>query len=297
MNFDSILAEINALVAEPSVYERRVPEDELRRVAQAMLARGYVPDARVLAAVEKYLQGYALWIVGDVGTGKTSFFRALPVYQPQGRNDRKRVVLNMGRLLGKSVDEVKEFLEYHRDDELVLDDIGKEPLFVEYGTRFEILPWLVEERIEAKPRTHFTSNYGKKYFDERYGYGLFDRIYTSAYFAEWTGQSRRTLAPRVHYTPAVVPSPTPTPRRRAAQDAPGRAGAAGTGDYTPPAAKNASKGRFTPFPDGYGGRNRPRSRDRPPTGAETGPQEAPGAAGRAGTGDYTPRAGNAPGAK
>ena len=63
MNFDSILAEINALVAEPSVYERRVPEDELRRVAQAMLARGYVPDARVLAAVEKYLQGYALWIV------------------------------------------------------------------------------------------------------------------------------------------------------------------------------------------------------------------------------------------
>ena len=296
MNFDSILAEINALVAEPSVYERRVPEDELRRVAQAMLARGYVPDARVLAAVEKYLQGYALWIVGDVGTGKTSFFRALPVYQPQGRNDRKRVVLNMGRLLGKSVDEVKEFLEYHRDDELVLDDIGKEPLFVEYGTRFEILPWLVEERIEAKPRTHFTSNYGKKYFDERYGYGLFDRIFTAAYFAEWPGQSRRTLAPRVRYTPAVVPSPTPTPRRNAAQDAPGRAGAAGTGDYTPQPPKTPPRTVLPPSRTGTGAEIAPGAGIDPlqgPKQAHRKPQEPPDGPGRV---IIPPRAGNAPGA-
>ena len=197
MDFGNILAEIAAQVAAPSVYERTIPEDELRRVARAMLSRGYVPDERVLAAAEKYLQGYALWIVGDVGTGKTTFFRALPVYQPQGRRDRERVILNMGRLLGQSVEDVREFLTEHRDDELVIDDIGKEPLFVEYGTRFEILPWIVEERIEVRARTHYTSNYGKKYFDERYGYGLFDRVYTSAYFAEWRGQSRRTLAPRV----------------------------------------------------------------------------------------------------
>ena len=274
MDFGNILAEIAAQVAAPSMYERTIPEDELRRFAMAMLSRGYVPDERVLAAAEKYLQGYALWIVGDVGTGKTTFFRALPVYQPQGRRDRERVILNMGRLLGQSIEDVREFLTEHRDDELVIDDIGKEPLFVEYGTRFEILPWIVEERVEVRARTHYTSNYGKKYFDERYGYGLFDRVYTSAYFAEWRGQSRRTLSPRVKYSPPASRSPAAPQSRPVAPTAAGNPPIATAAPKQPPETPAApgSPPAALPQPAALPGiaPEPPRSPQEPPKGSGRG---------------------------
>lgn len=295
-DYSQIVADMTASLAEPSVYERTVTPGELRAAADKMLKRGYWPTEASLLALEKYLQGYALWLAGDVGTGKTFFFRAAPVWQPQGRSDRGRAVLNMGQLLGENVESVKRYLADHADDELVIDDIGKEPLFVEYGTRFEILPWIVEERMQVQARTHYTSNYGKKYFDERYGYGLFDRIFTGAYFVEFAGVSRRVLAPRVKYRPPAAPRGAAAPQPGALQP-PAPAGSPQSRPGAPRSARSRSDGEgAAPAPKTPP--EAPRTADLPPTGApeapETpktppdGPQEPPGRAPGTGEGEHTP---------
>ena len=101
---------------------------------------------------------------------------------------------------------VSAFLTANEGNELVLDDLGREPQFVEFGKRFEILPWIIEKRMGVTARTHFTTNFPKKYFDERYGYGLFDRMRSMAFHVRFEGESNRQLRPRIIFRAAAIRS-------------------------------------------------------------------------------------------
>ena len=219
MNFKQIASELAADLKRPSVHERTVTEDELKAAAAHMAKRGYVPSAAALSALEKYMQGYALWLSGDVGTGKTMFFRCVPRMRTAINTDGAIAFLPMGAILDWSVGDLSAFLRENAGSEVVIDDAGREPQFVEYGKRFEVLPWIVEKRMESASRTHFTTNFPKKFFDERYGYGLFDRMRSLAYHVRFDGESMRTLRPRIKFkareetaTPPTPPAP-PTPEQ------------------------------------------------------------------------------------
>ena len=212
MDLMKILDELSADMKRPSVNERTIPDEEIKTAAAYMAKRGYAPSAASLSALEKYLQGYALWLSGDVGTGKTMFFKCVPPMRTRYNPDGMIAVLPMGGILDWSVDDMSAFLRDNAACEMVIDDAGREPQFVEYGKRFETLPWIVEKRMESASRTHFTTNFPKKYFDERYGYGLFDRMRSMAYHIRFDGESMRTLRPRIRFKgPEQAATPKPEP--------------------------------------------------------------------------------------
>lgn len=197
MDMAQTIAELMTLIDKPSVAERVVRPPDLKAVATAMARHGYEPTTTSLGALEKFMQGYNLWIDGDVGTGKTSFFTSMPRINMPDLHTEKIAVFDFGRIAGMEFDEVMTELEAHDRDELVLDDVGKEPRFNKYGERFELFPLIFERRLDLSVRTHVTTNFGPKYFDERYGYGLFDRLRAAAYHVTFKGVSKRTLKPHL----------------------------------------------------------------------------------------------------
>ena len=218
MDYSNILKGLMADMQKASPEDRIITKEELTASAVKMAKRGYAPSEASLAALEKYLQGYGLWLSGDVGTGKTMFFKALPVMQTSRNREMERATLSMGGILDWTVEDLSAFLAANEGNELVLDDLGREPQFVEYGKRFEILPWIIEKRMGATARTHFTTNFPKKYFDERYGYGLFDRMRSMAYHIRFEGESNRQLRPRIIFRVAAKP-PAPPSEKPAAPGA------------------------------------------------------------------------------
>ena len=147
MDYSNILNGLLSDLKRAQPEDRKITKEELTGYAANMARRGYVPCAASLAALEKYLQGYGLWLSGDVGTGKTMFFKVLPVFQTSRNREMERVTLSMGGILDWTVEDLSAFLTANDGNELVLDDLGREPQFVEYGKRFEILPWIIEKAV------------------------------------------------------------------------------------------------------------------------------------------------------
>lgn len=187
---------------ERKVVLPEVSKEALSRNANEMLTKGYLPNESSIAALEAYMMGFNLWLSGDVGTGKTFFFRAAPVFIPPSgcASTPRRVFVDMATdFEGMELSEIREYLYDHRFDELVLDDVGNEGTVNSYGNRREILPFILSERSKVGPCTHLTTNHEKKFFDERYGYGFFDRLRSSAFFVKFRGISRRVLTPHLNH--------------------------------------------------------------------------------------------------
>ena len=190
MDLQPILESLLRKVESRPVQDVVVSQESLTDFASRMAQRGYIPSEQTLMAVEKYLQGYGLWLTGGVGTGKTAFFRCLPLVHPPR-------IFPMISTLGKSVDELRDWLHDNADNEIVLDDIGSEPVFNSYGSKFEILPWMLEARMESRARTHVTSNLTAKMVLDRYGARVIDRFAEYFYRVDFTGKSKRFSRPRV----------------------------------------------------------------------------------------------------
>ena len=178
----SVLESLATQVSRPPAEDIDISSDVVRKYAESMAAKGYLHSESSILAIEKYLQGYNLWLNGDCGTGKTLFFKRL--------NPRIKV-FRMIDTTGISIDELREWMEDARNKEIMIDDIGVEPIFNYYGNRFEIFPWIVEKRLEVTARTHLTSNLTAKAMAERYGRRALDRL---LYFKKITfkGESKRT---------------------------------------------------------------------------------------------------------
>ena len=192
------LADILAQLQAPSCEERAaaVTAERLTAWAREMTAHGYRHSEESLEALRLYLAGYGLFLFGVVGAGKTYFFRAVgDVLRAQGRC--RPAIYRMMDTVGRKVDEVREYFNEMSGMEIVLDDIGAEPTFNEYGNRWDILPWLLEMRLAASGRTHFTTNLSKAELEKRYGARTVDRLHEMAASVTFTGKSNRRTVPNM----------------------------------------------------------------------------------------------------
>lgn len=184
LEFERIAQEVNSrFFRKQDIGCVDVNDDEIRARASEMAKHGYSFDSSSIDALKAYLEGYGVLISGDVGTGKTSFFKALG-------GIRK---VTMVDLYANPLEEIVEIVDRMNDEEIVVDDIGTEPVYSNYGCKMDILPWLIERRSKSEMRTHYTTNLNGDELTKRYGARVVDRMYETCKMFKFSGASRREL--------------------------------------------------------------------------------------------------------
>lgn len=181
LDFDAILKDLGT----PKKVGRPLPVDResLLAAAERMVGRGYRHTTVSLEALTAYIEGYGLILGGDVGTGKTLFFDCvgeLPV-----------VRFSILKWSSQKLDIIEDWMCVHKDEEIVVDDIGSEPVYNNYGCRLDLLPWIIEYRLCSRERTHFTTNLTSKQLIDRYGARVVDRLHELCMSFKFSGPSLR----------------------------------------------------------------------------------------------------------
>ena len=138
-----------------------------------MAGRGYILDHSTIEAIKKYEQGYSLLLTGNVGVGKTHFFKCLPydIY-----------ALDMNFAMRWKFNEIESWLECHVNDEVLIDDIGAgSSKGNDYGVQYDVLMCLLNGRMRSRKRTHFTTNCNSVQLINSFDYRAVDRIYGMAF--------------------------------------------------------------------------------------------------------------------
>lgn len=170
MDFANVLKLINGREVGGKTPMYLVTEEELWRKASAMQRRGYVHTEASLDALMAYLQGYGVLLSGGIGVGKTFFFKTV--------NAEPIAVLSFNQCNLWKFDKLDEWLAAHRGEEVVLDDIGWDASQGNnYGTRFEVLQVVLDNRLGCPARTHVTTNCTNEELIAKYDAHLIDRIY------------------------------------------------------------------------------------------------------------------------
>ena len=173
---------------------------QLKAAAAYMNAKGYRfsdddEGVKRLDALRYYLKGYSIGLIGSVGTGKTMFFDCVP---------RRPIRFSLLDYITESLDDIRQVFKNYEKDDIVIDDIGSEPVFNHYGDRFDILPIIINWR-ERLPnvRTHFTSNHTGEEIYQRYGERIEDRLYMAKIFT-FGGASLRRPTPVTNHQSLIT---------------------------------------------------------------------------------------------
>jgi len=194
MDYESILKGLRTRPTLGRTPLHIVTEEELERKAFAMQRRGYVHNEHTLKALTAYLNGYGILLSGGIGVGKTCFFERV--------NPEPISFLSFNRCHLWKYDKLEEWLEDHRNEEVVLDDIGYDTEKASnYGLKFEALQVALDYRLtESEARTHITTNMTNDELIARYDPHLVDRIYQLCRcFALPPQESRREAEPNAYY--------------------------------------------------------------------------------------------------
>ena len=127
-----------------------------------------------LRAFAEYVRGYQLLLAGKAGTGKTSFFKALIAAKFSGAD-----IYNIVKESKQSIDWVLQDMDFYKNRELVIDDIGRESPKIEYGERTEVLDLIMSYREEhcSHVRTHYVTNLTLEELGARYGERVVSRLH------------------------------------------------------------------------------------------------------------------------
>lgn len=171
----------------------KIGKEQLLAKAKAMAGRGFDHSAKTLEVLEAYLQGYGVLLSGGVGVGKSYFFECV---EPE-----PLPVLSFNSCSLWKFDAISEWLNENRNRDIVLDDIGWDAeRGNNYGTKFEVLQIVLDERLRQNGRTHITTNLTNDELIARYDAHLIDRIYQLCKcFALPSQESRRDARPNWTY--------------------------------------------------------------------------------------------------
>lgn len=170
-----------------------MPPGEYARQADFLLARGFDGEcAGNLRALSEYrwalTAGHArkgLCLFGAVGRGKTLAFEALGLRVVTARDWLSMYEDGKGA--------VRDSVSRHRP--LVVDDLGTEETYVNFGTRLEVLEEIITTRHILWQRygilTHITGNLTPDAYDRRYGERLLSRIKGMCRVVVFEGPDRR----------------------------------------------------------------------------------------------------------
>lgn len=198
---DAILSDLSAPKTSDISTPPDVPLSAVYAAAKKMAdIHGYIHTRQSLEALHDYLKGFGLFIYGDVGTGKTFFFESV------GPHIKR---FSMLAHMSWRLEEIADELEVLSTSEIVIDDIGNEPVYNNFGVRLDLFPWLLEQRLDCVQRTHFTSNLNVDGILGRYENDarIFDRIKAMAKIHHFQGQSHRTprcYAPSFSHCPGCT---------------------------------------------------------------------------------------------
>lgn len=175
-----------------------VSKERFMAEANRMADRGFVFDEEGLKLLKSYLANQSgLLLLGNVGCGKTFFFKA-----------REIPVLSMQTICEHTLSEISTALKAHEGSEILVDDIGAEGEFNNFGTKQDILQLILETRLATPERTHFTTNLKMPDLYARYGARTFDRLKELAKLYTLEGGSKRCadgvrLCPVDFFTPRL----------------------------------------------------------------------------------------------
>lgn len=171
----------------------------LESAARMMVKFGYEFNSYTLKILDDYLKGYNLYICGGVGKGKTFFFDCMSRFR-KSRGLAGIQKLSMLETQGWTMTMAREWLDDMSDYNVVIDDLGTEPVMKSWGQEAEVFPYILERRMELYgKRTHITSNMSIIDIRNRYGERVYDRF--AQYFKMEeidrmkVGKSRRVLSP------------------------------------------------------------------------------------------------------
>jgi len=129
-------------------------------------------------------------VLGPVGTGKTWALK---------NADLKCGVTSANSISGMyasgGMEEVKKEFQYQLQGRLplIIDDLGTEIIMGNYGTKLDVIQWLILECYNRGTKMYFTTNLTIEELTERYGVRVTDRIKESTYIIVLEGESRREL--------------------------------------------------------------------------------------------------------
>ena len=186
----------NSLATAEPKPEPKIPMSKVTAATDYMRAKGYrFTTAEHAKALLYYLKGYSIGLIGSVGTGKTMFFDCVP---------RRPIRFSLLDYITESLEDIRQVFKNYEKDDIVIDDIGSEPVFNHYGDRFDILPIIINWR-ERLPnvRTHFTSNHTGEEIYQRYGERIEDRLYMAKIFT-FGGASLRRPTPVTNHQSLIT---------------------------------------------------------------------------------------------
>ena len=174
--FGDMLERLTKTVARNAEDPPAVKDSVVEWYAQRMMSAGYDFTVDTLGILADYLKGYNLWLCGNVGVGKTFFFDCMNRVR-RNRQSSPIIKLSMIETQGWTMDTAREWADDNRDYDVLIDDIGTEPLMKSWGQEAELFPYLLEKRMQISGRrTHLTSNLGIIDIKRRYGERVVDRF-------------------------------------------------------------------------------------------------------------------------
>lgn len=193
IDYSAVLQSLSQAVKDaPTIREATI--EDVKPKAGEMQKRGYVFAEHSLEALRLYLSGYGLILHGNVGTGKTLFFKLLHADVMKvgwGSIDKRLKIFSMAQTAGLGMADIAKQMDEMRGDEVMIDDIGVEPTFNNYGVKFDVLGYIVDCRMDCGKRTHFTTNLTMNEIRDRYGDRVIDRLTELCKAVQFSGQSMR----------------------------------------------------------------------------------------------------------
>ena len=168
---------------------RREPESEatdaevIAQLERMAAMHGYRPAPAAIPAIRAYLSGHALLLSGDPGVGKTFLMRCL-----HGR------LRTAAEIAGYGLAQLWMFYSWTDAYDIVIDDLGAEPMVSEYGAKEDVLKAVIAHREPLKFRTHITTNLTAEQIAKRYGDRTLSRLIGMCRAFKLTGPDMRGKA-------------------------------------------------------------------------------------------------------